>query len=535
MEPTSTNTTVELNEAPDPSVAASTDSEMAGRIDEYWPIPMRAIGAQNLLTMPGGVAVSGYLHKKGGSQWKIMKWPLRFVIIHKACIYYFKTSTSPFPQGAFSLNGYNRVMRATEETTSSNVFPFKIIHFNRKHRTWFFSASCEEERKMWMMTLRKEIDHYHEKTDSQGSSDTNSDSDSFYGSIELPVAIKYVPGQTTSGDYDDEEDYLKPDDFLPQQQEPPEYPENRKPSLPPLPPPNKPKFIQNQNLAVSPPPRPEKFKPPSLASHWSAPPPGYLKALPSAKELQQKPKVIPSCPNFSAKSPNLLIDELITQNQHRRMSEAEAPPLPLNKPKFKVNSPPYEIAKPTLYKPDILPKPGATSPKPPPLASKPKARKPSNVSLVTLQRISPEGQSFRLPEIEKPKTWQSTQESSHSPDDDDDDYENVQLPSSVFINTTESSDVERLFKSGSPAHKPLNGLYGIRNSSSRTGQVLVVWDESEKKVRNYRIFATDSKFFLESDTKFTSLANMIDFYYHNLLPSHTSLRLREPYGYKNLL
>uniref|UniRef100_A0A4W3JLI9 PH domain-containing protein n=1 Tax=Callorhinchus milii TaxID=7868 RepID=A0A4W3JLI9_CALMI len=144
-------------------------SEMAGRIDEYWPIPMRAIGAQNLLTMPGGVAVSGYLHKKGGSQWKIMKWPLRFVIIHKACIYYFKTSTSPFPQGAFSLNGYNRVMRATEETTSSNVFPFKIIHFNRKHRTWFFSASCEEERKMWMMTLRKEIDHYHEKTDSQGS------------------------------------------------------------------------------------------------------------------------------------------------------------------------------------------------------------------------------------------------------------------------------------------------------------------------------------------------------------------------------
>lgn len=38
-----------------------------------WPIPMRAIGAQNLLTMPGGVTSSGYLHKKGGSQFSLMK------------------------------------------------------------------------------------------------------------------------------------------------------------------------------------------------------------------------------------------------------------------------------------------------------------------------------------------------------------------------------------------------------------------------------------------------------------------------------
>lgn len=41
-----------------------------------------------------------------------------------------------------------RVMRAAEETTSSNVFPFKIVHISKKHRTWFFSASSEEERKV---------------------------------------------------------------------------------------------------------------------------------------------------------------------------------------------------------------------------------------------------------------------------------------------------------------------------------------------------------------------------------------------------
>lgn len=38
-----------------------------------WPVPMRAIGAQNLLTMPGGVSTAGYLHKKGGSQFSLMK------------------------------------------------------------------------------------------------------------------------------------------------------------------------------------------------------------------------------------------------------------------------------------------------------------------------------------------------------------------------------------------------------------------------------------------------------------------------------
>ncbi|MEQ2164669.1 hypothetical protein GOODEAATRI_009093 [Goodea atripinnis] len=40
----------------------------------YWPVPMRAIGAQNLLTMPGGVSTAGYLHKKGGSQFSLMKY-----------------------------------------------------------------------------------------------------------------------------------------------------------------------------------------------------------------------------------------------------------------------------------------------------------------------------------------------------------------------------------------------------------------------------------------------------------------------------
>lgn len=44
-------------------------------------------------------------------------------------------------------------MRAAEETTSSNVFPFKLVHISKKHRTWFFSASSEDERKVTFISL----------------------------------------------------------------------------------------------------------------------------------------------------------------------------------------------------------------------------------------------------------------------------------------------------------------------------------------------------------------------------------------------
>uniref|UniRef100_A0A3B3ZJQ2 PH domain-containing protein n=1 Tax=Periophthalmus magnuspinnatus TaxID=409849 RepID=A0A3B3ZJQ2_9GOBI len=154
--------------------------------EHVWPIPMRAIGAQNLLTMPGGVSTAGYLHKKGGSQFSLLKWPLRYIIIHKGCVYYFKSSTSAAPQGAFSLNGYNRVMRAAEETTSSNVFPFKIVHFSKKHRTWMFSAASEEETQRYFLYFCTVFC-------------MNSDADSFYGTIERPLDLKHPIDNTDDG------------------------------------------------------------------------------------------------------------------------------------------------------------------------------------------------------------------------------------------------------------------------------------------------------------------------------------------------
>ncbi|XP_059829782.1 SH3 domain-binding protein 2 [Hypanus sabinus] len=700
---------------------------MAMNIEEKWPVPMRAIGAQNLLTMPGGVTLCGYLHKKGGSQWKIKKWPLRYVIIHRGCLYYFKSSTAASPQGAFSLNGYNRVMRSTEETTSSNVFPFKIIHVNKKHRTWFFSAACEEERKMWMMSLRKEIDRYHEKADSQGNLSICSDTESFYGSIESPVEINYNLTEPETGDYaeddeDDEDDYLRPDGL----QESPRPEEDFHPvqptrksmkSVPPLPslvqksPPPLPPAVQKPSLGLAagkedsrdclPQPLPDAFC--RLASGCPTPLPAHSKPTFAKAEPRQK---LVEAPNAGVKSKgNFALDlnkhlqqaignreafngqslqsplqkgttaglppvplhkgsssgippvhshkgsgtppppsnksssggtPLISSHKgsgdgpslspsHKgpppipptKRSTGGPPPLPVNKgsgpppvpvnkgsgpppvpvnkgsgpppvpvnkgsgpppvpfhkgsapppvpvnkgsgpPPLPVNKgsgpppvpvnkgsapPPVPVNKPTLsqipsqteeikpklYKPELLQKTACKFPTPPPASVKPKTEKHNTLPL---HRSSPDGQSFRSVPTEKPlprpRSQSQPAELIHQSDDDD-DYEDVQLPASVFINTTESNDVERLFISTSPDNKPQHGLYGIRNSS-KSGKVLVVWDDTEKKVRNYRIFEKESQLYLEAEIKFMNLTSMVEYYYVNLLPTHENLYLKVPYG-----
>ncbi|KAJ8339072.1 hypothetical protein SKAU_G00358580 [Synaphobranchus kaupii] len=399
---------------------------MASSTEIIWPVPMRAIGAQNLLTMPGGVPQSGYLHKKGGSQFSLLRWPLRFIIIHKGCVYYFKSSTSPSPQGAFSLMGYNRVMRAAEETTSSNVFPFKIVHFSKKHRTWYFSAASEEERKNWMLHLRQEIDYYHEKKDAHVQSDSDSDADSFYGSIERPLDISY-PADTTEEDYvleddeDDEEDYIKPDGSQ-----------------------------DSEDRSAVPPP---SYPPPPVPVHTRSGPAFPLPPGPFTMPVGKKgPPPLP---------PN-----------HWTRPQQAPPPAPPTAPP----------CRPPMHRPSLVPKPASLTP------ATPKSKGNS------LQRSSPDGQSFRSSVDEMPPHLRNN---SPCKDDDSEDYENVQLPDSVFIDTTDTNDIEKIFKE--TAKSPQDGLYCIRNSGTKTSKVLVVWDVSLKKARNYRLFEENSRIYLEAE------------------------------------
>ncbi|XP_028658102.2 SH3 domain-binding protein 2 isoform X2 [Erpetoichthys calabaricus] len=518
--------------------------------ETLWPVPMKAIGAQNLLTMPGGVTMSGYLHKKGGTQIQILKWPLRFVVIHKGCAYYFKSSTSASPQGAFSLNGYNRVLRAAEETTSSNVFPFKIVHFSKKHRTWYFSAASEEERKKWMLSLRKEIDYYHEKRDSQPVSDSSSDSESFYGSVERPIDIKYNPETVEDHDYgdeeDEEEDYLTPDkshDLPRSTVPPPQYP-------PPPVPLHKQRHLHHEAAALQissnvphvsstvlkresipfPPfSLPSKGPPPSLpfAPHLLKPPidlPNKDVSILPEKKSRQVSKLsvttLPASSNFERKggmdSKQSSVTLPLTKELEKKLAKnplEKKPQLPIGpKPAFLMQSTDSEkqdvghVKKPGLYKPPLIP-------------AKPKLKTPN----AGLQRSSPEGQSFRS------LTDASPQEDKNNSSDED--YEKVQLPDSVFFGTTETSEIERIFKDNSIRGIPQNGLYCIRNSSTKTTKVLVVWDGSLNKGRNYRIYEKDYQFFLEADKIFHSLTELVEYYHANVLPSHDKLCLKVPFTF----
>lgn len=130
----------------------------------------------------------------------------------------------------------------------------------------------------------------------------------------------------------------------------------------------------------------------------------------------------------------------------------------------------------------------------------------------------------------KSKTTGEKEEQSGSSDDSS-DYENVHLPDSVYVDTTETSIVERMFKDWSTTGSPQDGLYCLRNSGTKTSKVLVVWDISLNKARNYRLFEEESTFFLETDHTFSSLAELVEHYYKHPLPNHGSLCLQQAYGY----
>nr|XP_032807830.1 SH3 domain-binding protein 2-like [Petromyzon marinus] len=190
-------------------------SSMASNRAE-WPIPLRHISAQHLLTMPGDATTFGYLHKKAESSLTLNRWQLRFTVLYRGCIYYYKSCSSVYPQGAFSLRGYNRVLRAPEEFGSHAIYPFKLMHMCKNRRKWYFSAANEEERKKWMGAIRNEIKEQCIITEFYKSSSSRPDSpsevDSFYGSVERPVAISLSRDGglqllgTNNGDFEEPDD-----------------------------------------------------------------------------------------------------------------------------------------------------------------------------------------------------------------------------------------------------------------------------------------------------------------------------------------
>nr|XP_023405502.1 LOW QUALITY PROTEIN: SH3 domain-binding protein 2 [Loxodonta africana] len=549
--------------------------------ETYWPVPMKAIGAQNLLTMPGGVTKAGYLHKKGGTQLQLLKCEslggsgeALSRILDRACWEVRSRAGPPWT------SDHPKNPLPTNVLTSHNVFPFKIIHISKKHRTWFFSASSEDERKSWMALLRREIGHFHEKKELPvDTSDSSSDTDSFYGAVERPVDITLSPYPTDNEDYehDDEDDsYMEPDSPEPGKPEdalihPPTYPP------PPVPTSKKPVFSEVPRAhsftskgpgPLLPPPPPKHGLPdvgltpedakrdpplrlvepgprvPASSRRSSDPPLGSLLATPSLRKPpcfweSTCPSKKPWTPAHGTSAISAAVAATATRNcdklkcfhlSPRGPPMPEPPPVPPSKPKFlkmAEAATQREVAKPGLFVPPVAPKPHALKLPPPEAPAQPEILpRPEKLPLPHLQRSPPDGQSFKNFSFEKPR---HCLQADVGQEDSDEGYEKVPLPNSVFINTTESFEVERLFKATSRG-EPQNGLYCIRNSSTKSGKVLVVWDETASKVRNYRIFEKDSKFYLEGEVLFESVGSLVEHYHTHVLPSHHSLLLRHPYG-----
>uniref|UniRef100_UPI00358F8FED SH3 domain-binding protein 2-like n=1 Tax=Myxine glutinosa TaxID=7769 RepID=UPI00358F8FED len=190
-----------------------------------WPTPMSYISAQHLLAIPANISAYGYLHKKSNSQLR-NRWQIRFIVVYCGCIYYFKTSSSAQPQGAFSLKGYNRILRAEDEITPTAVFPFKIVHISEKKRVWYLSTASDEERRRWMAAIRGEIKHHCILMDAYKvtSFDDSDDSKSLYRILEKPVSIslsrdgglEFISTDEDNGDFEySEEDFDEDERRLP--------------------------------------------------------------------------------------------------------------------------------------------------------------------------------------------------------------------------------------------------------------------------------------------------------------------------------
>lgn len=123
--------------------------------------------------------------------------------------------------------------------------------------------------------------------------------------------------------------------------------------------------------------------------------------------------------------------------------------MPANKPKFlKIveEASPREAAK-SAPVPPVAPRPPVQKMSMPEVTVRPAVLpRPEKTPLPHLQRSPPDGQSFRGFSFEKAR---QPSQADTGEEDSDEDYEKVPLPNSVFVNTTESCEVERLVQSAS--------------------------------------------------------------------------------------
>lgn len=436
--------------------------------------PHITISAQELLKQEP-CTHCGWLRKRGKINLiakHILKWSNMYVVLSRGCLYYFKSEMSKNPAGAFSLYGYNMVMRAGDVLQSEAPWAFKIVHASPLGKTYYLSAASEPAMKEWMKILKNEMLIANGKRPSirsipDGRDDKKEDEDSSsetYDQIESGVyddGHTFVPKELQKVECDsDEEAYLDMDDD----------PTLTHPSwLPPVE--HTHTHTHNHPKAGKGLPEQQKQKPVSIPRS----PEGNVKNITSElnkKLAMQTPQgnrpIVPKKPADLAQK--------IAQTESKP-KVAERPPAPLPQTKL------------TDEKPQI-----------------PERKKPGVAG-----RPRPQGNSFKGPKLpERSRMFQR---------------ESMAYWDSVYFHGTDREAGNQILRNIGE-----EGVFLVRQSGEPKGaeaKTLVVYACGVPK--KYKIVQNGDFFHIQEGFKFESIPELLYYYYENNLPNY-DFTLKRPYS-----
>lgn len=403
-------------------------------------------------------------------------WFQKYIVIHKGCVYIFNSDTATKPQSAFSLYGYNMVVRAQHEFHRKDcLWAFKLVHLNTSSK--YFSASSQVESKIWMTHINRMMRQANNAPRRHSSSASGSSHESDYSDIEEPIYGPKVvirdsePIEINNAD-EEEKDYVSyremaDNDSIEEMNESEEDERDTKQPFPEL----TEKKRKNSPL-------------PAL------PTPHRLPILGSVDTLPQDDSDMPTQP---APQPPIT---------PKRTVDRPLPQLPSWKSGPSTPSPTSPSAKGNWQQ---VPTPDDRKP---PVQAKPKMP-PGGVPCMLL---SPTGNTEKL----KPAV--KTKPVAAPPAQEDD------ITMATWTGTKEMVKMT-LLQIGEA------GAFIIRDSSSDAvpnQKVLAVFVNPAMK--QYKIQNTDGKFYLNDSCKFDSLLELLKHYRTNFLPN-TNINLKQPYRY----
>ncbi|XP_033632710.1 SH3 domain-binding protein 2-like isoform X1 [Asterias rubens] len=426
------------------------------------------------------------------------KWQLRYVVLYREYVLYYKNDRSLKPKGVFSLRGYNRVVRAEDMTSANQQWAFKIIGLRSDDRTWYFGAASEREMRLWMaffkVTMEKAIHGKARDRSLKILQDLKYNETKFLQGRgpPSPSGKSFEPGI-----YEDIEEPLEEsseDQYLP---------------------PNLSSSMKSRNLPI--PPRKESFLTDVRMNR------GPLPIIPPRPELPRRESAA------STDSEDYILPQDVDLHEAEllrgRLGYSREEPV-------RVNTRPF--AKPELHaRPETHAKPDLhIRSDPPPLP-------------VSETRQGPDGNSFRKKQF---------QEIPHSPNEIQGTRSALKpavavkpkpglkpkpgvkpkpkpatrdlLPSSAVFNSQDKKQAEGLLYQYCE-----DGMYLLRLSSGQ-GKVLMAYHKHLNSCKHYKVFGDEvSTFSLNTDPIFTKMDDLLKYYIENALPN-TTVRLSRPYpGY----